>query len=530
MNRISKREFPLAYHRARKILSLNESRRDIQVLVDPTRPLLGREDLLLQQVKAVLFTIEAGIAATSLQGVFAKDFVQHLEPRHIPPQNMAYMRIVRILELAFYHEYFRLIADNIVWLGSNFASTNSDFYRNPERRESYGCIVATMAAKRYNLKNGRTAFISTQTLNEGKREILACEAGQVEQLETVNSFKRFDAAHTGKGIGAWLAKEHESKGLLPQYVGYHCTDGASNAVASVNEYELLTEINRETPINHQKCLAHQTNRSAKYASGTGDFVNCANKLLRDVLGKAHTIIARVHRSSSRIEVMRNVQRTAKRLHVAMPSPGVTTRWDSANREVASLNRVMGDYSKGLHILITGNDRDKLVGRDGVPVPATDFTFTPADKLILRQFECGSEPCVSLSKFYQLNAATSHETLFVMAAYLAVMCESSFVMYDDISHSDLLDLSARKKTVYVLSSTHVATEEENGRNTQPMDVCIETFRRLYANDMEERCGFREDGLPTKKLPVETAIALLLNPLYGGKLFCCFVLMSFKYTSN
>ena len=108
--------------------------------------------------------------------------------------------------------------------------------------------------------------------------------------------------------------------------------------------------------------------------------------------------------------------------------------------------------------------------------------------------------------------------------------SSFVMYDDISHSDLLDLSARKKTVYVLSSTHVATAEENGRNTQPMDVCIETFRRLYANDMEERCGFREDGLPTKKQPVETAIALLLNPLYGGKLFCCFVLMSFKYTSN
>ena len=64
------------------------------------------------------------------------------------------------------------------------------------------------------------------------------------------------------------------------------------------------------------------------------------------------------------------------------------------------------------------------------------------------------------------------------------------MYDDISHSDLVDLTARKKTVYVLSSSHVVTEAESGRNTQPMDGCIETFRQLYAEDMAERCGFCE----------------------------------------
>ena len=135
-------------------------------------------------------------------------------------------------------------------------------------------------------------------------------------------------------------------------------------------------------------------------------------------------------------------------------------------------------------------------------------------MILRQFECGSKARVLLSKFYQINAATSHETLFVTAVYLGMMKESSFVMYDDILHSDLVDLSTRKKTVNVLSSSHVVTEEESGRNTQPMDACIELFRKLYANDMAERCGFRLDGLPTKKLPVESAIEFLLNPLYGG----------------
>ena len=350
------------------------------------------------QVRSVLFTVEAGLAAIAVQGVFAKRFFRTLNALHVPPHNLAYMRIVRLCELAFFREYKRLINDNVLWLGGSFASTNSDFYRNSGRRESYGCIVATMASLRYNFKNGRSLFVSKRTLHEGANHLLACKIGHLSQCETVNSFKRFDGAHTGKGVGAWLASEHESKGLKPQYVGYHCTDGAANAVASANEYELLTEMNRDSTIRHDKCLAHQTNRSAKYASGTGDFKVCSNKTLADVLNKAHAIIARVHRSPARIEVMRVVQQKAKRSAIVLPSPGVVTRWDSSNREVATLNRIMGDFSKGLHILITGHDKEKLTPKDGVTLPLTDFTFTPNDKLILRQFECGSEPAVKLSKF------------------------------------------------------------------------------------------------------------------------------------
>jgi hypothetical protein len=363
-------------------------------------------------------------------------------------------------------------------------------------------------------KDGRSIFVSKQTLNEGASDLLASTIGDLDQCEAVISFKRFEGAHTGKGVGAWLEYEHKAKGLLPQYVGYHFTDGASNAVASVNEYEFLTEMNRDTPINHQKCLAHQTNRSAKYASGTGDFKECSNEELRDVLHKAHSIIESVQRSSNRIKVIKEVQKLAKRSVVVMPSPGVPT-WDSSNREVASLNRVMGDFNIGLGQLITGIDKDKLVGRDGQEFPVTDFTFTPEDKMILRQFECGSEPCVLLSKFYQQHDATSHETLFVTAAFLSLMRETSFVMYDDISHSACTDLTARRKTVYVLSSHHVVTDNESGRNVEPMCDCIQTFRRLYARDMAKRSGFIEDGLPATKLPIENSIALLLNPMYGGQ---------------
>ena len=426
------------------------------------------------------------------------------------------MRLVRLLELAFFREYQRLINDNIVWLGQGFAATNSDFYKNPERRESYGCIVANMPGFKYTFIGGQKLFVSRQTISEVAEDMLAIKDGVLCQCETVNSFKRFDGAHTGAAVGRWLAKEHELKGLLPQYVAFHCTDGASNAVASKSEYDLLTEMNRSSPINHNKCLAHQANRSAKYASGTGDFQVCRNQVLCDILKKVHVIVARVHKSPSRIAVIKEYQRRAKRAVVVLPSPSVPTRWDSTNREVSSLNRIMGDFNKGLLELINGNDKGKLTPKDGRVLPFTDFTFTSNDQLVLRQFECGSEPCVLLSKFYQINDATSHETLFVTTAYLAMLRQTFFCMYDELSHTEAADLKGRVKSVYVTSTDHVSTEQDCGRNEKPMDPCIQTFRRLYADDMAKRCGLTEGpNLPSPKLPVDCAIALLLNPMYGGK---------------
>jgi hypothetical protein len=70
-------------------------------------------------------------------------------------------------------------------------------------------------------------------------------------------------------------------------------------------------------------------------------------------------------------------------------------------------------------------------------------------------------------------------------------------------------------VYVLSSDHIV-DEETGRNELPMDPCIELFRKLYADDMEKRCGLTtKEGVPCSKLPSLIAIAMLLNPLYGGR---------------
>ena len=131
----------------------------------------------------------------------AKLFCRHLHPLHVPPHNLAFMRMVWLLDLAFFREYKRLIEENVLWLGTRFASTNSDFYQCPERREAYGCIVANMCSYRYHFKDGRRLFVSQQTLKQGVEAKLAIKLGKLAGLETVVSFKKFDGPKTGAGIG-----------------------------------------------------------------------------------------------------------------------------------------------------------------------------------------------------------------------------------------------------------------------------------------------------------------------------------------
>jgi hypothetical protein len=168
-----------------------------------------------------------------------------------------------------------------LWLGSWFASSNSDFYQCPERREAYGCIVANMFSHEYYFKDGHRLFVSNQTLNKGVRNQFAIKDGVLKGCEVVLSFRWFNGAKTGIGVGTWLYDKHLEKGLKPSYVVYHAMDGASNAVTSANHYRLLAEMNGvyKSRILHNTCLVHQNNRSAKFASGTGDFKTCSNPVL-----------------------------------------------------------------------------------------------------------------------------------------------------------------------------------------------------------------------------------------------------------
>ena len=96
-----------------------------------------------------MFCVEANCATVCLHGRSALRFFRSLDPSHTPPQRIAFMRIVRLLEQAFFREFKRIVVDNFLLYGSNFVSTNSDFYTNRERRESFGCLVSNMMGSQY---------------------------------------------------------------------------------------------------------------------------------------------------------------------------------------------------------------------------------------------------------------------------------------------------------------------------------------------------------------------------------------------
>lgn len=259
-----------------------------------------------------MFCIEANCATVSLQGRFASRFFSSLDPNHIAPQRVPFMRIVRLLDEAVVREFKRIVNDNFLLYGSNFVSTNSDFFSNSERRESFGCIVSNMLGQRYFFEDGRTLFMSDRSFREiTGGQVLGIEKDR-EDLEFILAFDQFTGLKTSKNIAEWLRKGHERAGIKPEMISSHSTDGASNAVGSALEFKAITEYLRETEIQHYTCFAHQVNRSAKFASGTGDFAVNQNPDLSLVLNKMHEINGRIIRNEKRLKILFDVQKERNR--------------------------------------------------------------------------------------------------------------------------------------------------------------------------------------------------------------------------
>lgn len=248
----------------------------------------------------------------ALQGRFAKHFFSSLDKMHIPPQRIAFMRIVRLLDKAVFREYKSIVSDNFLLYGKNFVSTNSDFYTNSERRESFGCVVSNMLAQRYKFIDGRHLFMSVKTHKSLGKASLVVPDNDLEDLEAVIAFNKFGRMKTAQNIADWLKTVHANAGLKAEFVSSHSTDGASNAVGSALIYQAVTNYMRETSVQHYVCFAHQVNRSARFAAGTGDFKVSNNETLAFVLKKLHDINSRIFRNEKRLKVFFDVQRRRNR--------------------------------------------------------------------------------------------------------------------------------------------------------------------------------------------------------------------------
>jgi hypothetical protein len=97
-----------------------------------------------------------------------------------------------------------------------------------------------------------------------------------------------------------------------------------------------------------------------------------------------------------------------------PFRGVTTRWNSDHDEVKGTNIFMGDLQRSLAIMleVKGCNMKLLKEEDktGGLIDRQLLMFSLTDQMILRQYECASEPVVLLSKFFQLDVPTSHLVL------------------------------------------------------------------------------------------------------------------------
>jgi hypothetical protein len=206
--------------------------------------------------------------------------------------------------------------------------------------------------------------------------------------------------------------------------------------------------------------------------------------------------------------------------IRRPYRRVATRWNSDHKEVRATNIFMGDLQRSLVIMLgeNGCDVHLLQDADGDPVDRMTMMFSPTEQTILWQYECGSEPVVLLSKFFQLDVPTSHLVLVHLQARIEQLREPKFAMFADILHNPLEVLTGRNKTETVLSD-EVTDCDDHGR-VEAMHRCVAKFRSVFADNLAVRCGLviKDNDkvlVPVKDLPQDIGISCLLHPLVGGK---------------
>jgi hypothetical protein len=132
-------------------------------------------------------------------------------------------------------------------------------------------------------------------------------------------------------------------------------------------------------------------------------------------------------------------------------------------------------------------------------------------MVLRQFEGASAPAKYLCLFLQDKRNTWSYVLFTLQITIKETTSNTFTIVDDISHSDLtVDLCKwGEKTVLVkkASSTVLAIIEKKFK-IEVMDLMIEKYRMLYAQDLAQRVG-----LIANQLPSALTFSILLNPMFG-----------------
>lgn len=225
----------------------------------------------------------------------------------------------------------------------------------------------------------------------------------LECLEFPLNFEEFREVKTCVNVSQWLDDSSALAKIRKSDFFHLSADGASNAIGSVAELEVMQRSGRATAVDFNICFAHQTERSGGKASGMVKYKDGShNESLGIMLAKNHEIQVRLTRGTKRLEIFRSVQERKGRTPPLGPDPANETRWGGTIDEVSRANMIMGDTMDTLDILLApdGDDYSMLSPKEKETNDLSRFTYTDQDKKVLRQFEGASRPAKAFCKFLQ----------------------------------------------------------------------------------------------------------------------------------
>jgi hypothetical protein len=245
----------------------------------------------------------------------------------------------------------------------------------------------------------------------------------------VLNFEHFSKPKTIENVTAWMFDSLDQVGIKSGDINQLSADGASNAIGSVAEYESLSRTDRSNDVSITRCLAHQNERSAGYASGTLKFAQPKNEALGAILKKSHKIQVDISRAPTRMSVFLSIQKKRERKPLLKPNPSVETRWNSSIDETTRANLIMGDMCETMCVLLDrgGYDYDQLTTAEKSLGDKSRLTYTNRDKMILRQYEFAASPAKTFSLFTQDKKDTWSYILFAARIAVNTSREESFAI-------------------------------------------------------------------------------------------------------
>ncbi len=110
---------------------------------------------MILRVPGVKASVGGKLLLSVFENVFVRDYLAQLNPKHCPPYQLEY---IRIIECIVNYVYVRLelglnMAERRVELLSGCLSETIDFWTDSHRKQQFGCFVVDMIAEKYEMEN-----------------------------------------------------------------------------------------------------------------------------------------------------------------------------------------------------------------------------------------------------------------------------------------------------------------------------------------------------------------------------------------